>query len=199
VNNEYPSNFEAYTSFFIFQTVHRTETLEELLRDPSTRRNAFAQLVRDYQRRVYGIVRKMVISHDDADDIVQDVFVKVWDNMDRFKGESGLFTWIYRIAVNESLQFLRRRRRMVWFGNNMGEELENALVSDAQIAGDEVQLRLQKAILRLPDKQRLVFNLRYFDELNYEQMAEITDSSVGSLKASYHHATKKIEEYLKAD
>ncbi len=138
----------------------------------------------------------MVISHDDADDIVQDVFVKVWHNLDKFKGESSLFTWIYRIATNESLQFLRKKRNRQWLGGSVSEELAERLVSDKFIDGDEVQMRLQKAILTLPDKQRLVFNLRYFEELSYEEIAAITETSVGSLKASFHHATKKIEEFL---
>lgn len=141
----------------------------------------------------------MVISHDDADDIVQDVFVKVWNNLDKFKGDSVLFTWIYRIATNEALQFLRKRRNRSWFGNDISEDLVEKLESDKHIDGDEVQLKLQKAILKLPDKQRLVFNLRYFEELTYEEIAAITESSVGALKASFHHATKKIEEFLQDD
>ncbi len=173
---------------------------EELLlklRAESTRREAFPLLVKEFQQRVYSIVRKMVIDHDDADDIVQEVFVKVWNNIENFKGDSGLFTWIYRIATNESLQYLRKRKRQSWFKTNISEELENALVSDLDVDADEIQLKLQKAILRLPDKQRLVFNLKYFEELTYEEIAEITDSTVGSLKASFHHATRKIEEFLK--
>jgi RNA polymerase sigma factor (sigma-70 family) len=138
----------------------------------------------------------MVISHDDADDIVQEVFVKVWNNLDSFKGESNLFTWIYRIATNESLQFLRKKRNQSWFRSDITEELENALVSEKHIDADEIQMKLQKAILQLPDKQRLVFNMKYFEELTYEEIAAITDSTVGSLKASFHHATKKIEEFL---
>lgn len=141
----------------------------------------------------------MVISHDDADDIVQEVFVKVWNNLDTFKGESSLFTWIYRIATNECLQFLRKRRNQSWFRADITEEMENALVSETHLDADEVQLKLQKAILKLPDKQRLVFNLKYFEDLSYEEIADITDTSVGSLKASYHHATKKIEEFLASD
>lgn len=174
-------------------------TLTELLRNPERRREAFPQLVKEYQQRVYRIVRKMVISHDDADDIVQDVFVKIWYNLDNFKAESSLFTWIYRIATNESLQYLRKRKNQSWFKTDISEELENALVSDKHIDADEIQLKLQKAILQLPDKQRLVFNLKYYEDLTYEQIAEITDSSVGSLKASFHHATKKIEEFLQDD
>jgi RNA polymerase sigma factor (sigma-70 family) len=179
--------------------VQNIEALTIQLKDISTRRDAFPRLVGQYQRRVYSIVRKMVISHDDADDIVQEVFVKVWNNLDNFKGESNLFTWIYRIATNESLQFLRKKRNQSWFKSDITEELENALVSDKHIDGDEIQIKLQKAILRLPDKQRLVFNMKYFEELTYEEIAEITDSTIGSLKASFHHATKKIEEFLQDD
>jgi RNA polymerase sigma factor (sigma-70 family) len=179
--------------------VYDTEALTIKLRDASTRRDAFPFLVKQYHQRVYSLVRKMVINHDDADDLVQDVFVKVWNNLDNFKGDSILFTWIYRIATNESLQFLRRKRNQRWFKTDISEHLENILVSDKYIDGDEVQLKLQKAILRLPDKQRLVFNLKYFEDITYEEMAEITESSVGSLKASFHHATKKIEEFLQND
>lgn len=175
------------------------EPIIELLKNDATRRDAFSALVKQYQRPIYAIVRKMVISHDDADDIVQDVFVKVWNNLDKFKGDSVLFTWIYRIATNEALQFLRKRRNRSWFGNDISEDLVEKLESDKHIDGDEVQLKLQKAILKLPDKQRLVFNLRYFEELTYEEIAAITESSVGALKASFHHATKKIEEFLQDD
>ena len=179
-------------------TVEEAE-LVRLFRHADTRREAFAKLVQQYQQKVYGIVRKMVISHDDADDVVQEVFVKIWHNLDKFKGESGLFTWIYRIATNESLQFLRKKRRRMFFSADITEVLINNLTSEVHLDGDEVQLKLQKAILQLPDKQRLVFNLKYYEELKYEQIAEITESSVGSLKASYHHATKKIEEYLQGN
>lgn len=176
-----------------------TEPIIVLLKDASTRREAFSLLVKQYQHRIYGIVRKMVISHDDADDIVQEVFVKVWNNLDKFKGDSVLFTWLYRIATNEALQFLRKKRSRIWFGNDITEELAEKIESHKSLDGDEIQLKLQKAILRLPDKQRLVFNLRYFEDLSYEEIAAITEVSVGSLKASFHHATKKIEEFLMND
>jgi RNA polymerase sigma factor (sigma-70 family) len=171
-------------------------TLVDLLRESGTRRDAFPALVKAYQRRVYGIVRKMVIDHDDADDIVQEVFVKVWHNLDKFKGDSGLFTWIYRIATNESLQFLRKRKNTVSLGEDVGDSLEHSLGTLDSLGGDEIEMKLQKAILQLPDKQRLVFHLKYYEELSYEEMAEVTETSVGALKASYHHATTKIEEYL---
>ena len=188
-------NFDVLCLYHV-TPVQSTESLTLQLKDPSARRAAFPLLVKQYQQRVYRIVRKMVISHDDADDIVQEVFVKVWNNLDGFKGDASLFTWIYRIATNESLQFLRKKRNQSWFRSDITEELENVLVSEKHIDGDEVQMKLQKAVLRLPDKQRLVFNLRYFEDLSYEEIAGITDSTVGSLKASFHHATKKIEEFL---
>ena len=139
----------------------------------------------------------MVVDHDDADDLVQEVFIKVWNNLDNFKGESQLFTWIYRIATNETLNFLRKKRRFSFFGDDLKEVLAEKLVSEKYVDADEIQIKFQKAILQLPDKQRLVFNMKYFDELPYEEIAAITETSVGSLKASYHHATKKIEEFLR--
>lgn len=141
----------------------------------------------------------MVISHDDADDIIQDVFVKVWTHIDNFSGDAQIFTWIYRIAVNETLTFLRRQKRFSFFGRAETELLMNKLKAGTDLDGDSIQLKLQKAILRLPDRQRLVFNLMYFEDMSYEEIAAVTDTSVGSLKASYHHATKKIEEFLSED
>jgi RNA polymerase sigma factor (sigma-70 family) len=172
------------------------DTLLERLRDSRTRREAFPLVVKEYQRRVYSIVRKMVIDHDDADDIVQEVFVRVWHNIEKFKGDSGLFTWIYRIATNESLQFLRKRKNNVKLEEDLSESFANSMMVVDSAGGEEIEQKLQKAILQLPDKQRLVFNLRYYEELSYEEIAEITETSVGALKASYHHAATKIEEYL---
>jgi RNA polymerase sigma factor (sigma-70 family) len=170
-----------------------------LLKQESEKNYAFSLLVTEYQKRIYSIVRKMVICHEDADDVVQEVFLKIWHNIHKFKGESGLFTWIYSIATNECLQFLRKRRRKIWLGIDTNVSLINQLKSDSYIDGDEVQMKLQKAILQLPDKQRLVFHLKYYEELKYEEIAVITGTTVGSLKATYHHATKKIEKYLQRD
>ncbi|MEK6476493.1 sigma-70 family RNA polymerase sigma factor [Catalinimonas sp. 4WD22] len=163
------------------------------------REQAFNQVVKKYQQRVYFLVRKMVIDHEDADDVVQEVFIKVWKNLGGFAGSSQLFTWIYRIATNESLRFLeKKKKKRFWISmNDTNTELTSKLETSPHMSGDEVQKKLQKALLKLPDKQRLVFNLKYFEELKYEEMAEITGTSVGSLKASYHHAVKKIEEDLK--
>ncbi|MCC3159848.1 sigma-70 family RNA polymerase sigma factor [Hymenobacter sp. 15J16-1T3B] len=166
-------------------------------RDPASRNLAFNQLVRKYQSKVYWHVRKMVVDHDDADDLTQEVFIKVWKHLENFRQDASLYTWIYRIATNECLNLLASKRRKFFLPlNDVGAELTQKLEADEQLAGDEVELKLQKAILRLPDKQRLVFNLRYYDEMPYEQMAEVTGTSVGALKASYHHAVKKIEQYV---
>ncbi|QJX49007.1 sigma-70 family RNA polymerase sigma factor [Hymenobacter taeanensis] len=168
--------------------------------DPAARNVAFNQLVRKYQHKVYWHVRKMVIDHDDADDLTQDVFVKVWNNLANFRRDASLYTWIYRIATNECLSFLASKRRRFFLPlHDVGAELATKLEADPSLAGDDIERRLQKAILRLPDKQRLVFNMKYYDEITYEQMAEITGTSVGALKASYHHAVKKIEQYVTED
>ncbi|AMJ66281.1 RNA polymerase sigma factor [Hymenobacter sp. PAMC 26628] len=168
-----------------------------LFQNPASRNLAFNQLVRKYQRKVYWHVRKMVVDHDDADDLTQDVFVKVWKHLENFRQDAQLFTWIYRIATNECLGFLgSKRRKFLLPLNDVGAELAEKLEADPTLAGDEIELTLQKAILQLPDKQRLVFNLRYYDEMPYEQMAEVTGTSVGALKASYHHAVKKVEDYV---
>lgn len=165
---------------------------------PKTRNFAFNQLVRIYQQKVYWHIRKMVIDHDDADDLTQETFIKVWKALDNFKGDSQLFTWIYRIATNECLNHLAKKKRRFFLPiNDITEELSNKLEDSDMISGDEIQLKLQKALLILPDKQRLVFNMKYYDEMKYEEIAEITGTSVGALKASYHLAVKKVEEYLK--
>jgi RNA polymerase sigma factor (sigma-70 family) len=167
--------------------------------DPASRNLAFNQLVRKYQQKVYWHVRKMVIDHADADDLTQDVFVKVWNHLGDFRQDAQLFTWLYRVATNECLGFLKSKRRKFFLPlNDVGAEMAAKLEADPAVAGDEIELKLQKAILRLPDKQRLVFNLRYYDEMPYEQMAEVTGTSVGALKASYHHAVRKVEEYVTA-
>jgi RNA polymerase sigma-70 factor (ECF subfamily) len=156
-------------------------------------------LVRAYQQRVYWHVRKMVIDHDDADDLTQEVFIKVHKSIDSFREDSQLFTWIYRIATNECLTFLNKKRKRFFLPiEDIGHQLSAKLDSSTDLSGDEIQKKLQKALLQLPDKQRLVFNMKYFDDLTYEDMAEITSTSVGALKASYHHAVKKIEDYLTA-
>lgn len=170
------------------------------IRNPETRNYGFNMLVRTYQQRVYWHVRKMVIDHDDADDLTQEVFIKIHRYIDTFREDSQLFTWIYRIATNECLSFLQKKKRRFFLPiGDVTAELSGKLDSAAHISGDEIQLKLQKALLKLPEKQRLVFNMKYFDDLPYEEIAKITETSVGALKASYHHAVKKIEDFLTAD
>jgi len=171
--------------------------LIEKLKNEDTRNYAFNLLVRKYQERIYWHIRKMVINHDDSDDLVQEVFVKVWKYLDKFRGDSQLYTWIYRIATNECLSFLKKKKKRFFLPLvDVEKELVDHIDSGHHYSGDEVQIKLQKALLKLPDKQRLVFNMKYFDDMKYEQIAEITETSVGALKASYHHAVKKIEEIL---
>jgi len=170
------------------------------LRDPETRNYGFNLLVRDYQERVYWHIRKMVIDHDEADDIVQDTFIKVWKNLDKFREDSSLYTWIYKIATNECLNFLSKKKRRFFLPlNDVSKELSTKIDSGSHIGGDEIQMKLQKALIKLPDKQRMVFNMKYFDEMKFEQISEITGTSVGALKASYHHAVKKVEVFLNGD
>ncbi|HEY4651221.1 MAG TPA: sigma-70 family RNA polymerase sigma factor [Pontibacter sp.] len=169
--------------------------------NPDSRNLAFNQLVRKYQQKVYWHIRKMVIDHDDADDLTQEVFLKVWKSLENFRQDAQLYTWLYRIATNECLTFLSSKKRKFFLPiNDVAAELSEKIdASSAHISGDEIQLKLQKALLKLPDKQRLVFNMKYYDELKYEEISEILGTSVGALKASYHLAVKKIEEFLKQD
>ena len=158
---------------------------------------AFSGIVRTYQERLYWHIRKMVLSHDDANDILQDVFMKAWKGLDNFRGDSQISTWLYRIATNETLSFLSQKKaRMMNSFEDVEELMLQNLQADTYFEGDEVQLKLQKAIITLPEKQRLVFNMRFYDEMPYEEMSKILDTSVGALKASYHHAARKVEDFL---
>jgi len=169
------------------------------LKDPSTKELAFRHLISNYKERLYWHIRKIVLNHDDTDDVLQNSFIKIWNGIDSFRGESSLFTWLYRIATNESITFLnQRKRKMMSSLNDENEYLIENLESDTYFDGDEWQMLLQKAIATLPEKQRLVFNMKYFDEIKYEEMSVILGTSVGALKASYHHAVKKVEEYVKS-
>lgn len=171
--------------------------LLEKLRNEETRNYGFNLLVRQYQERIYWHIRKMVIDHDEADDLVQEVFIKVWKNLDKFREDAKLFTWIYKIATNECLTFLSKKKRRFFLPiGDVESELSGKIDTNANITGDEIQFKLQKALLKLPNKQRIVFNMKYFDDMKYDEIAEITATSVGALKASYHHAVKKIEEIL---
>ena len=173
------------------------QELLEKFGKPETKHLAFEQLVRLYQQRIYWHVRKMVIDHDDADDLTQETFIKAWESLDKFRADAQIFTWLYRIASNGCIDFLNKKRRRLFVPiHDVSHELAAKMDDDPLLSGDEIQLRLQKALLRLPDKQRLVFNMKYFDDLKYEQIADITGTSVGALKASYHLAVKKIEAFL---
>lgn len=171
--------------------------LIERLQNKQTQQSAFSELVKEYSEPLYWQIRKIVLSHDDANDVLQNTFIKVWMSIDNFRGDSKLSTWLYRISINEAITFLNKQRTQ----NNLSVDdadsfLLSKLESDEYFDGDEAQMKLQKAILTLPEKQRLVFNLKYFDEMKYEDMSEVLKTSVGALKASYHHAVKKIEDFL---
>ena len=171
--------------------------LLNLLAQEKTKNYGFELLVKTYQERIYSIVRRMVIRHEDANDIVQDVFVKVWQNLDNFRQESSLYTWIYRIAVNESLRHLKSRKVKIFSSDvDVQKHLEQLIDNPLHFNGDQLEAKLQKAILKLPPKQRLVFNMKYYEDLTYEPMSAILGTSVGALKASYHLAIKKLEHYL---
>lgn len=168
--------------------------LQQRLINPATRREAFEELVRDYTPTLYARVRSIVQWHDDADDVMQNTYLKAWQALDGFRGASSVYTWLYRIALNESLTLLSKNKEAVSLSDN--EEAERTLESDPYFDGDETELLLQKAIAKLPEKQRIVFNLKYFDEMKYEAMSELLDTSVGALKASYHLAVQKIESFF---
>tara|TARA_R110000823_G_scaffold259566_4_gene380682 strand:- start:2153 stop:2695 length:543 start_codon:yes stop_codon:yes gene_type:complete len=170
------------------------------LSNPKTQNDAFKKLLELYQKSLYFHIRGIVLNHDDADDVLQNTFIKIFSNVKNFKGDSKLYSWMYRIATNESLTFLQQKAKKSGISN---EELQNKAInnleSDVYFEGDEIQLKLQKAIAILPEKQQLVFKMKYFEEMKYEEMSEILETSVGALKASYHIATKKIEEFLKSN
>lgn len=173
-------------------------TLIEELKNSSTKEKAFRELISQYKERLYWHIRKIVISHDDADDVLQNTFIKIFKNIDRFNQESKLFSWMYRIATNESITFINKRAKDRNIDiTDVQNELASTLESDIYFSGDEIQIILQKAIATLPQKQQLVFNMKYFDELKYSEISEILETSVGALKASYFHAVKKIENYIK--
>ena len=176
---------------------HSDKELLRLFSEPGKREHAFRLMVVKYQERLYWHIRKILINHDDTDDILQNTFMKAWGGLGNFRQESGLFTWLYRIATNEALSFLNQKKRRFLFPlDKVEKQLSDALDADVYFNGDEIQKKLQKALLALPEKQRIVFNMKYFDEMKYEDMAEILKTSIGALKASYHHAVKKIEKFM---
>ena len=176
-----------------------TELLK-LFRNEDSKSYAFNLLVRQYQKILYWHIRKIVINHEDTNDILQETFLKIWFGLEKFRADSKLYTWMYRIATNEALSFLKQKRRKYLLPIvDVEKSMMNSLESDAFFEGDEMQRIFQLAILKLPQKQRLVFNMKYFDEMKYEDMSKILNTSVGALKASYHHAVKKIKLFLESD
>ncbi len=169
----------------------------EMYKEESSRNMALHHLIQKYQQKLYWQIRKIVIDHDDSDDVLQNTFIKVWKGLENFKEDSQLFTWLYRIATNEALTFLKQKQKRNTTSIHAIEyQLSKSIESDEYFKGDEIQLKLQQAILTLPEKQRIVFNMRYYDEMPYEKMSEVLETSVGALKASYHHAAKKVEDFL---
>lgn len=166
-------------------------------RIPATKEKAFTAIIKKYQEKLYWHIRRMVIDHEDANDVLQNMFIKVWNGLENFREDSQLYTWLYRIATNESLSFLEQQKKRSSVSMDQEENgLANQLQADKHFDGNKLEWKLQMAIQKLPEKQRVVFNLRYFDEMPYEEMSRVLDTSEGALKASYHHAVKKIEDFI---
>ncbi len=178
---------------------HHADDQELLLsfKAPSTKEQAFTGIIKKYQEKLYWHVRRMVVDHDDANDVLQNMFIKVWKGLENFREDSQLYTWLYRIATNECLTFIaqQKKRNAVSLSDD-DNGLSNKLKSDTHFDANKLEWKLQLGIQGLPEKQRIVFNLRYYDEMPYEQMSKVLDTSEGALKASYHHAAKKIEDFI---
>jgi RNA polymerase sigma factor (sigma-70 family) len=174
-----------------------TELLVQF-RNPVTKEKAFTAIIKKYQEKLYWHVRRMVIEHEDANDVLQNVFVRVWNGLENFREDSQLYTWLYRIATNECLTYIeQQKKRMSVSLDEFDSGLSNKVKADSHFDANRLEWKLQLAIQQLPEKQRIVFNLRYYDEMPYEEMSRVLDTSEGALKASYHHAVKKIEDYIK--
>jgi RNA polymerase sigma-70 factor, ECF subfamily len=172
----------------------------ELFKNLENKEKAFSLIVSKYKERLYWHIRKIVLSHEDSDDVLQNTYIKAWSNLDEFREESELFTWLYRIATNEALGFLRKSKNRKSLNHNVeSQNLTESSSSQEIYSADQIQMKLQAAIEKLPEKQKLVFNMRYYDEITYEKMSDILKTSIGALKASYHLAVKKIEKYLEVD
>ena len=166
-------------------------------REPATKERAFTAIIKKYQEKLYWHVRRLVVDHDDANDVLQNMFIKVWNALEKFREDSQLYTWLYRIATNECLTFLEQQKKRSSVSlNDVENGLSNKLKSDTGFDANKHEWKLQLGIQKLPEKQRLVFNLRYYDEMPYEEMSRVLETSEGALKASYHHAAKKIEEFI---
>jgi RNA polymerase sigma-70 factor (ECF subfamily) len=167
-------------------------------RQSATKERAFTSIIKKYQEKLYWHIRRMVVDHDDANDVLQNMFIKVWNGLENFREDSQLYTWLYRIATNESLTFLEQQKKRTSISlSDVEDGLSNKIKSDENFNANKLEWKLQLAIQQLPEKQRIVFNLRYYDEMPYEEMSRILDTSEGALKASYHHAAKKIEDFIK--
>ena len=177
-------------------TTHDSELLA-LFRNQSTKENAFTAIIKKYQERLYWHVRRMVIEHEDANDVLQNVFIKVWNGLENFREDAQLYTWLYRIATNECLTWMeqQKKRTSVSFEEESAN-LENKIRADKHFDANKLEWKLQLAIQQLPEKQRIVFSLRYYDEMPYEEMSRVLETSEGALKASYHHAVKKVEDFI---
>lgn len=173
------------------------EELARQLQDKSLQRAAFARVVSIYSEPIYWQIRRIVLSHDDANDLLQNTFIKAWTNLDAFRGDSKISTWLYRIAINGSLNFVQKQKNH--FSLDEDSSVVDFLMSDEFFDGDELQAQLQEVIARLPEKQRLVFQMKYFQDMKYEEISEILGTSVGALKATYHHAVKKIAEFFQEE
>jgi RNA polymerase sigma factor (sigma-70 family) len=172
--------------------------LLQQFRRPETKESAFTAIIKKYQEKLYWHTRRMVIDHDDANDVLQNVFIKVWNGLGNFREDSQLYTWLYRIATNESLTFLEQQKKKAAVSlSDVETGLANKVTADSNFDANRLEWKLQLAIQQLPEKQKIVFNLRYYDEMPYEEMSRVLDTSEGALKASYHHAVKKIEEFIK--
>ncbi len=176
--------------------IQDTELLIQF-RDPENKEKAFTAIIKKYQEKLYWHVRRMVVDHDDANDVLQNVFIRVWNGLQNFREDSQLYTWLYRIATNECLSFLeQQKKKAVLSLNDMESGLSNKIIADKYFDPNKLEWKLQLAIQQLPEKQRIVFSLRYYDEMPYEEMSRVLETSEGALKASYHHAVKKIEDYI---
>ena len=166
-------------------------------REPATKETAYTRLIKKYQEKLYWHIRRMVVDHEDANDVLQNMFIKVWKGLDNFREDSQLFTWLYRIATNECLSFLEQQKKRATVSlNDVESGLGNRLQADKHFDANKLEWKLQVAIQQLPEKQRVVFNLRYYDEMPYEKMSRVLETSEGALKASYHHAVRKIEDFI---
>jgi len=181
-------------------TEYSDQELVKLFGQSDKRNFAFNLIVKNYQERLYWHIRKFLFVHEDSDDVLQDTFIKAFKNLDKFRSDSNLYTWLYRIATNEALNHLQKQKRKCEnTGHDISELISDNLIADVHFSGDEMQLKFQQALIQLPEKQRLVFNMKYFDNMKYDEISDILETSVGGLKASYFHAVKKIEQFIKSE